>query len=86
MREESLPQEEIDQERPAAEELGGESEHSMQEANLDERGSTRRKKRGPPAREPLSADVSELGSRYLEEATTGEPIDREDDEEPVRTG
>lgn len=73
--------------RPAVEELGGESEHSLEEAHHIERGSTRRHATGGYDRNPLtpSPDPDELGRRYLENATQA-PVDRrsqDEEEEPV---
>jgi hypothetical protein len=62
-----LPDEErADEERPAIEELVGESEHSVQEAAIDERGSSRR---GTPRDEEIHVDPDDLGRHALEEAT-----------------
>lgn len=73
-----------EQQRPAAEELGGESEYSMEEAQHDERGSSRRMARGEYGSEDPepTADPIELGRRYLEGATQGR-VEDDEGEEPV---
>lgn len=69
-------------ERPIeAEELGGESEHSLTVAGQRERGTTRRVPEGQSGPEPLSADPEELGRRYLEGATQAPAPSRERREE-----
>ncbi len=77
---------EEEQARPAIEELGGESEYSMHEAQHDERGSTHRKRRDGYRREPLTygPEPDEMARRYLEDATQAPASDPSDnDEEPV---
>lgn len=65
-----------EQQRPAIEELGGESEASLEEAHHDERGSTHYVRHGVFTREPLTVEPEpdELGRRFLEEATQA-PVD-----------
>ncbi|HEY8428198.1 MAG TPA: hypothetical protein VIL20_07480 [Sandaracinaceae bacterium] len=82
----TIPKRPVDEEdlgRLAAEELAGESEYSMHEAQHDERGSTHRKKRDTLTDEPLTVvpDPDELGRRFLEDATEAPSADFEEDEE-----
>lgn len=74
-----------ERQRPAAEELGGESEYSMHEAHRDERGTTHRKKIDAGERDhvDIDPDPASMGRHYLEGATQA-PADEEDtDEEPL---
>ena len=54
---------------PPAEDLGGESEHSLKEAEREDVTEPFVRKGGPPRREPLNPDADELGRRFLEDAT-----------------
>ncbi len=73
-----------EQQRPSAEELGGESEYSLEEAQHDERGSSRRITRGEYGSEDPepTSDPVELGRRFLEGATQGR-VEHDEGEEPV---
>lgn len=82
---ETQREDEEERDRPAVEELGGESEYSLEEAHRIERGSTRRHARGAADHDPLtrSPDPDELGRRYLEEATQTRVEREQEEEEPV---
>jgi hypothetical protein len=72
------------EERPAIHELIGESEHSVEEAHIDERAASRRMARGPATRGADEPDVEDLGRRSLEEATEA-PVERTREESaPLR--
>jgi hypothetical protein len=78
--------ERAEQQSPAAEELLGESEYSLEEAHRIERGSTRRHARGQADRELASEpEPDELGRRFLEDATEapGNRSEEEEEEESV---
>jgi hypothetical protein len=75
-----------ERDRPSVEELGGQSEYSLEEAHRIERGSSRRHVRGASDPEPLSPspDPGELARHTLEEATESAPRNRgSGEEEPV---
>lgn len=76
---------EEDPQRPEVEELGGESEYSLREAQREERGSTRRKKIDPGEKDHVERrpDPHEMWERYLEGATQAQADDYDDGEEPV---
>lgn len=78
-------EEEEERFRPAVEELGGQSEYSLEEAHRIERGSTRRHTRGAADHDRLipSPDPDELGRRYLEGATQTQVEREQETEEPV---
>ncbi len=74
-----------EQQRPSAEELGGESEYSLESAEHDERGASRRVTRGEYGTEDPgpTGNPIDLARRFLEGATEARHEDDEG-EEPVR--
>lgn len=71
-----------DEERPAAEDLGGESEHSMHEAHIDERASTRKRRRAGRDEE-IDVSPEDMGRHALGSATEAEET-ADDCVEPLR--
>lgn len=63
----------------SADELVGESEHTVRVSGGGGRGP--KSEGGPPRRKTLSADPEDLGRRHLEEVTEAPALDDEDDED-----
>lgn len=70
-----IPNEEALEERPSIEELVGESEHTVEEAAIEERAPSGWKARGPSERRVPELAPEDLARHALEEATEA-PVER----------